>query len=143
MAWWKYTKKPWEGPWGSTGIWNWADEITSKWHIPDKIELHDCTFRDGEQSTIGCALTKKDYIDIAEAMSDWGMHRFEMMPATSKDNYEAAKEINGMGLKAQMWGFCRARVDDVKFSIDVGMKGVTIEMTAEGYLKGNSNLLAS
>jgi homocitrate synthase NifV len=135
-AWWKYLKKPWEGPWGSTGIYNWADEITEKWHMPETVELHDCTFRDGEQSTLGVSFNKKDYIDIAQAMSDWGMHRYEIMPAVSPVNYEAAQELSGMGLKAEMWGFCRAREDDVQAAVDIGMKGVIVELSAHGYLTG-------
>lgn len=133
---WKYTKKPWEGVWGATSPYNWADEITEKWRVPDKVELHDCTFRDGEQCTIGVPLNKQDYIDIACAMSDWGISRYEFMPATSKENAEAAKELNKMGLKAEMWGFCRSMVEDIKAAIDCGMKGVEIEMSPRGYLTG-------
>jgi isopropylmalate/homocitrate/citramalate synthase len=136
--WWRWLKKPWEGPWGQTGVYNWADEITKNWKIPEKIELHDCTFRDGEQCTLGAPYNKQDYIDIASAMSDWGMHRYEIMPAVSPVNYEAAKEISGMGLKAEMWGFCRARKDDVQAAIDIGMKGVIIELSAHGYLTGTA-----
>jgi len=72
-------------------------------------------------------------------MSDWGIHRYEMMPATSKENTLAAKDMVKMGLKAQMFGFCRAMVEDIKYAIDVGMKGVIIEMSAQGYLTGAGN----
>jgi len=58
------------------------------------------------------------------------------MPATSKENREAAKEIAGMGLKMQMWAFSRAMVEDIKYAIDCEMKGVCVEMSPRGYLTG-------
>jgi len=91
---WKWMKRPFEGPWGLTSPYNWAEEVTKKWKLPKNIELHDATFRDGEQSTLGAPLQKQDYIDIACAISDWGVHRFEFMPATCNGLWKKDKCIS-------------------------------------------------
>ena len=106
-------KKPWEGPWGYTSPYNWNESIRSKYRISENVELYDASFRDGEELP-GVVFSIQDKIDIAIAMSDWGIKKIEI-PAR---DFEALKELTGLGLQADIYAFSRAREDDVQNAID-------------------------
>jgi isopropylmalate/homocitrate/citramalate synthase len=91
--------------------------------------IHDCTLRDGEQAP-GVVFTKKEKIDIANALDEAGVHRIEAgMPAVSPDDRDAIKEIAGSASKAQVFAFGRARREDVDLALQCNVKGMTIEIS--------------
>ena len=107
--------------------WNLMEEVKRELHLPKKVYLHDTTLRDGEQFP-GVEFTKEDKIKIGKALSDYGVHRIEIMPAVSIQDQETAAELNGMGLSAEIVGFCRCVKDDVQKAVDAGCKAVVMEI---------------
>ena len=109
-------------------------EVTSTFDLPEKVEIHDATLRDGEQ-TPGVVMSPEDKIAIAEMMSDVGVNRIEAgMPAVSPDDYKAIKTICGLGLKSKIYTFARAMQADMDAAVDCGAHGVIIEVPI-GYPK--------
>ena len=70
-----------------------APEVKANRTLPEKVEIHDATLRDGEQ-TPGVVMDVKDKIAIAEALADVGIERIEAgMPAVSEMDFEAIKQL--------------------------------------------------
>jgi len=96
--------------------------------IPPKVELHDATLRDGEQ-TPGVVFSPDDKVEIATMLDSLGVERIEAgMPAVSEDDFEAIKRITALGLKARVFSFARALDEDVDMAKACGAHGVVIEI---------------
>src|SRR5690554_4248621 len=123
-----------EGEWWVSPF-NVKPEVRAEFaELPAKVEIHDATLRDGEQ-TPGVVMSPADKIAIAEMMSDVGVDRIEAgMPAVSPDDYEAIKTICGLGLKSKIYTFARAMQADMDAAVDCGAHGVIIEVPI-GYPK--------
>lgn len=123
-----------EGEWWVSPF-NVKPEVRAQFpELPAKVEIHDATLRDGEQ-TPGVVMSPADKIAIAEMMSDVGVDRIEAgMPAVSPDDYEAIKTICGLGLKSKIYTFARAMQADMDAAVDCGAHGVIIEVPI-GYPK--------
>ncbi|MGA0805932.1 MAG: homocitrate synthase/isopropylmalate synthase family protein [Pseudohongiellaceae bacterium] len=122
-----------EGQWWVSPF-NVKPEVTAEFELPAKVEIHDATLRDGEQ-TPGVVMDPADKIAIAEMMSDVGVDRIEAgMPAVSPDDYKAIKAICGLGLKSKIFTFARAMQADMDAAVDCGAHGVIIEVPI-GYPK--------
>jgi len=64
---------------------NFVDEVTGQFDLPHKVEIHDATLRDGEQ-TPGVVFRKDDKVRIAEMLDEVGVERIEAgMPAVSEE----------------------------------------------------------
>ena len=82
---------------------NFADGVINDFDIPDKVEIHDATLRDGEQ-TPGVVFRKEDKIRIAQMLDDVGVERIEAgMPAVSEEDFQAIKEISKLNLNAKIF----------------------------------------
>jgi methanogen homocitrate synthase len=113
---------------------NFVDEVTSKFELPEKVEIHDATLRDGEQ-TPGVVFRKDDKVRIAQKLDEVGIERIEAgMPAVSQEDFDAIKAISKLGLKAKIFTFARALPVDIDKAIDCGADGVIIEIPI-GYPK--------
>jgi len=113
---------------------NFTKEVTDEFSIPEKVEIHDATLRDGEQ-TPGVVFRKEDKIRIAQMLDEVGVERIEAgMPAVSVEDFQAIKEISKLGLKAKIFTFARALPVDIDKAIDCGADGVVIEIPI-GYPK--------
>ena len=87
---------------------NFADEVIESFDLPEKVEIHDATLRDGEQ-TPGVVFRKEDKVRIAQKLDDVGIERIEAgMPAVSEEDFQAIKEISQLGLNAKIFTFARA-----------------------------------
>src|ERR1700688_5083148 len=87
---------------------NCLPEVRAKYDLPQRVEIHDATLRDGEQ-TPGVVFSISDKIAIAEKLDEVGVERIEAgMPAVSEQDFEAIKHISKMGLKAKIYTFARA-----------------------------------
>ena len=107
---------------------NYLDEITKEYSLPNKLKIYDVTLRDGEQSP-GVVFRKEDKIKIAQKLDELGVQRIEGgMPVVSDDDKEAIKEIVNLGLTSDIWGFCRCIKSDVDACIDVGVDSVICEI---------------
>ena len=89
------TKTPWKTDKWFVSPWNYEPEVVKQFSFPPakKIKIHDITLRDGEQQA-GIAYTLEDKMKIAKALAEAGVHRIEAgMPAVSKVDEAAIKEI--------------------------------------------------
>ena len=108
---------------------NFMEEMEAeKRFLPKKIYLHDTTLRDGEQFA-GVVFTKEDKVLIGKALSELGVHRVEVMPAVSQDDFEAVEELTSLGLSAEIVGFCRSVKGDIQKAADAGCPAIELEIT--------------
>jgi len=108
---------------------NFMEEMEAeKQFLPKKISLHDTTLRDGEQFA-GVVFTKEDKVLIGKALSELGVHRVEVMPAVSQDDFEAVKELTSLGLSSEIVGFCRSVKGDIQKAADAGCPAIELEIT--------------
>jgi isopropylmalate/homocitrate/citramalate synthase len=113
---------------------NFVDEVRGELEIPAKVEIHDATLRDGEQ-TPGVVFRKDDKVRIARMLDEAGVERIEAgMPAVSDEDFAAIKEITGLGLRAKIYSFARAMTIDIDKAVECGCHGVVIEIPI-GYPK--------
>lgn len=107
---------------------NYREEYRNSWKLQKSIKIHDATLRDGEQ-TPGVVLKKEEKIRIAEKLSEAGIHRIEAgMPAVSKEDREAIAEIIKLNLPSTIFGFVRAKEEDIIMAKECGVDGVIIEV---------------
>lgn len=126
--------QPWKTPKWFVSPWNYLPEVASEYAFAPQIKIHDMTLRDGEQQA-GLELRKDDKIRIAEALAEAGVHRIEAgMPAVSKQDEEAVREIVKRNLGPEIFAFCRCVVDDVKRAADCGVSGIVIEIPASEHI---------
>ncbi len=113
---------------------NFVDEVRGGLDLPEKVEIHDATLRDGEQ-TPGVVFRKDDKVRIAQKLDEVGVERIEAgMPAVSDEDFAAIKEITRLGLKAKIYAFARAMTVDIDKAVECGAHGVVIEIPI-GYPK--------
>ena len=92
---------------------NVVPDVTAQMNLPKKVEIHDATLRDGEQ-TPGIVFSVEDKIAIAEKLAEVGVERIEAgMPAVSEPDFEAIKRISKLGLKSKIFTFARAMNADM------------------------------
>lgn len=128
------SEQPWKTDRWFVSPWNFADEVRSQLHFPQKIKIHDITLRDGEQQT-GIVFRKDDKIRIAEALAEAGIHRIEAgMPAVSPSDEAAIKEIVKRNLGPQIFAFSRCMIDDVKRAVDCGVSGIVMEIPSSEHI---------
>lgn len=131
------TGTPWRQEKWFTSPWNFAEEAIQGFEFPEKIKFHDVTLRDGEQQA-GLLFTKDQKIALADKMAEMGMHRIEAgMPAVSTQDRDAIIEIakryqdpNG----PEIFAFARCMREDVKRSVDCGVKGIVVEIPSSDHL---------
>jgi isopropylmalate/homocitrate/citramalate synthase len=112
---------------------NQKPEVLGQTHFPKRLKFYDTTLRDGEQ-TIGVAFDKKEKLQIAKILDELGVDRIEAgMPVVSKEDKKAVELIVKAGLRAEIWGFCRAVKGDIDACIDVGVKHVICEIATSPY----------
>ena len=113
---------------------NFIPEVTDKLDLPEKVEIHDATLRDGEQ-TPGLVFSIEEKVAIAKKLDEVGIDRIEAgMPAVSPQDFEAIKQISALGLNAKIYTFARAMNADIDKAVECGADGVIIEVPI-GYPK--------
>lgn len=113
---------------------NFKSDVRAGLELPPKVEIHDATLRDGEQ-TPGVVFSVDDKIQIATKLSEVGVERIEAgMPAVSPQDAQAIKEISKLGLNSRIFTFARAMKQDIDMALECGADGVIIEVPI-GYPK--------
>ncbi len=126
--------QPWKTDQWFSSPWNYLPEVTEGFNIPERIEIHDVTLRDGEQQA-GVEFTADDKVEIAIALAEAGIHRIEAgLPAVSPADTEAVKRIVQLGLDTEVYAFSRCMVSDVQLAVDCGVSGVVMEVPASHHL---------
>ncbi len=129
-------KTPWKTDKWFVSPWNYDPEVTRELNFPPakEIKIHDITLRDGEQQA-GIAYTFEDKIRIAKALAEAGVHRIETgMPAVSKADEAAIKEIVQMNLGPEIFAFSRCMAADVKLAKECGVKGIVVEIPSSEHI---------
>jgi isopropylmalate/homocitrate/citramalate synthase len=125
---------PWKTDMFFSSPWNYLPEVTDSFHLPEKIQIHDVTLRDGEQQA-GVEFTVDDKLRIAEALSEAGIHRIEAgLPAVSPSDTEAVKRIAAAGFDAEIYAFSRCMTSDVELALECGVSGVIMEVPASHHV---------
>jgi isopropylmalate/homocitrate/citramalate synthase len=129
------TNTPWHTDRWFTSPWNHDDEVARTWaDMPDEIQIHDVTLRDGEQQA-GVMFTADDKMRIAEKLAEAGVHRIEAgLPAVSEQDEKAVTAIAKMDLPSKVYAFSRCMVPDVQKAIDCGVEGIIIEIPSSRHL---------
>ncbi len=113
---------------------NVTDDVRQSFSLPPRVQIHDATLRDGEQ-TPGVVFSVADKIAIAEMLASVGVDRIEAgMPAVSDDDVAAIKQITRLGLTSRIYTFVRAITADIDKSLECGVHGVILEVPI-GYPK--------
>jgi len=113
---------------------NLVPEVRNTFSLPPRVEIHDATLRDGEQ-TPGVVFSIADKVAIAEKMAEIGVDRIEAgMPAVSDQDFQAIKEIAKLNLPSKIFTFARAMRADIDKSLECGAHGVIVEVPI-GYPK--------
>lgn len=129
-------KQPWKTDKWFVSPWNYEPEVTAgfKFPPPSEIKIHDITLRDGEQQA-GIVYTRQDKLRIAKALAEAGVHRIEAgMPAVSKEDEAAIKEIVQANLGPQIFAFSRCMVADVKLAKECGVHGIVVEIPSSEHI---------
>ncbi|MBU1205532.1 MAG: pyruvate carboxyltransferase [Proteobacteria bacterium] len=129
-------KQPWKTEKWFVSPWNYEPVVTSKFQFPPakEIKIHDITLRDGEQQA-GIAYTLEDKMKIAKALAEAGVHRIETgMPAVSKEDERAIKEIVQANFGPDIFAFSRCMVSDVKLAKECGVNGVVVEIPSSEHI---------
>jgi isopropylmalate/homocitrate/citramalate synthase len=113
---------------------NFVEEVVKSFKLPEKVIIHDTTLRDGEQQA-GLVFRKNEKIEIAMALDEAGVHRIEVgMPAVSREDFEAVKEVAKQGLKAMVMAFVRCLKSDVDMVLKCDVPGVVMELPSSRHL---------
>jgi len=113
---------------------NLSPEVRNTYQLPPRVQLHDATLRDGEQ-TPGVVFSVADKVAIAEKLAEIGVDRIEAgMPAVSDQDFQAIKEITKLNLPSKIFTFARAMRADIDKSLECGAHGVVVEVPI-GYPK--------
>ncbi|MEM3400078.1 MAG: 2-isopropylmalate synthase [Candidatus Micrarchaeia archaeon] len=104
--------------------------------MPKSVAIYDCTLRDGEQ-TPGVSFKKEEKLRIARQLDKLGVDYIEAgFPINTKPEFEAVKEIAGMGLSAKISGLARVIREDMDACIDAGVSMVHVFVsTSDIHLK--------
>lgn len=109
-------------------------EANIKGQYPKEVGIHDVTLRDGEQ-TVGVAWKDDERILITELLDELGVQSIEVgMPVVSKSIQKAIKVLVEKKLRANLVTLCRSKIDDVKLSMDLGIKHVIVEHPINPYI---------
>ena len=128
------SESPWKTDLFFSSPWNFLPEVTESFRLPEKIQIHDVTLRDGEQQA-GVEFTADEKVRIAEALSEAGIHRIEAgLPAVSPADTEAVKRIAAAGFDAEIYAFSRCMVSDVELALECGVSGVIMEVPASHHI---------
>ncbi|HEX2152516.1 MAG TPA: pyruvate carboxyltransferase [Acidimicrobiia bacterium] len=126
--------EPWKTDRWFSSPWNYHPDVTADFNLPDSLQIHDVTLRDGEQQA-GVEFTTADKLRLAEALSEAGIHRIEAgLPAVSPADEAAVRQIVDAGLDSEIYAFSRCMVPDVQLAIDCGVSGVVMEIPSSHHL---------
>lgn len=113
-------------------------EILGNVKIPDKVEIHDVTLRDGEQQA-RITFRRDDKIAIATKLSEAGVDRIEAgMPSVSPEDASVVKEIAHLGTGSKVYSFARCMKGDVDSAIIADVDGIIMEIPSSDHLIRNA-----
>jgi isopropylmalate/homocitrate/citramalate synthase len=130
---------PWKTDKWFTSPWNWAAQVRQDFRFADEIELYDVSLRDGEQQA-GLIFDRDLKLALAEKLAEVGVHRIEAgMPVVSPQDAEVIKILAARNdFPARIFSFARCLKEDVKRSVDLGVKNICMEVPISDHLIENA-----
>ena len=126
--------EPWKTEKWYTSPWNFTEEVAGNYHFAPKIKFHDVSLRDGEQQS-GLIFNKDQKVALAEKLAEAGIHRIEAgMPAVSKQDEAAIREIVKRNLGPEIFAFARCVKADVQLAADCGVNGIVVEIPSSEHI---------
>ncbi|MCI0404144.1 MAG: hypothetical protein L0212_11590 [Acidobacteria bacterium] len=107
----------------------WVSELNQRARLERAapVRFYDTTLRDGEQ-TVGVVLDPQQKLAISRKLDELGVGRIEAgFPLVSPEDAEAIALILKAGLRAEVWGFARARRQDVDELLRLQVPACVIE----------------
>jgi isopropylmalate/homocitrate/citramalate synthase len=102
--------------------------------MPDDVQFHDTTFRDGEQQP-GVVFSEDEKVELGKLYSDIGIDRLEPgLPLVSDADQNAIKRLANEGLDADVYGFTRCVKSDVEVAVECDVDGVVMEIPSSRHL---------
>jgi 2-isopropylmalate synthase len=112
---------------------NFRPDVREGWLVPEGVEIHDVTLRDGEQ-TARIVFTAEEKILIAQELDMLGVASIEPgLPATPEDR-EVITTLASMGLRAKVKPLVRVRQEDVENAIECRADAIVLEFGINPYL---------
>jgi len=131
-------RTPWHTDQWFVSPWNYLPEVVQSFQFPSRIQIHDLTLRDGEQ-TSGVCFRKAEKVRIAGQLAELGVHRIEAgTPAVSPDDEAAVREICRLKLGPKIFALARCLVEDVNRAVDCGVDGLIVEIPCSEHLIKNA-----
>jgi isopropylmalate/homocitrate/citramalate synthase len=125
---------PWQTDQWFVSPWNYLDEVVKGFQLPRRVKFHDICLRDGEQQA-GVEMTAQEKVKLATMLAEAGVHRIEGgMPAVSPADAQAIKTMVKKNLPAEIFAFSRCMKEDVKRSVDCGVKGIVMEVPSSEHI---------
>lgn len=92
-----------------------------------RVGLYDTTLRDGEQA-VGVVFSAAEKLELARLLDEMGVDRIEAgFAQVSEEDRRAIEMILKAGLRAEIWGFSRALIEDVDAVLKLGCRFTVIE----------------
>jgi homocitrate synthase NifV len=103
----------------------------------EEIIIDDTTLRDGEQSA-GVVFSREEKLKIALMLDSIGVREIECgIPAMGREEQESIRALVGMGLNARLITWNRAVIEDIRTSIECGVKAVDISLSVSDIMIAN------
>lgn len=104
------------------------------------VFLNDTTLRDGEQAP-GVAFTRREKIEIAEALAEAGVPEIEAgTPAMGDEEIETLRSIVSLNLPTRVMAWCRMSEGDLMGAVAAGVRIVNLSIpTSDRQLAGKLN----
>ncbi len=112
---------------------NWWPEIREQITEHKKVNIHDVTLRDGEQ-TARIAFTPDEKIFLARELDRLGVYSIEPGLAATAEDQEVIKTLSQMGLNAKIVPLVRVKEEDVKATLEAKADGMLLEFAINPYL---------
>jgi isopropylmalate/homocitrate/citramalate synthase len=119
-----------------TSCWNHTREACAQRRLPDSIQFHDVTLRDGEQQA-GMIFSLAERLEIARYLAGVGVHRIETgIPAESAEDAELLEKLAEENLGVKLMAFTKCAPKDVCKVRAHGAAGVVMKtITSEHLLR--------
>lgn len=105
---------------------NWQEKIISQYNLPEKVQIHDATIREGQQAP-GIVFREDEQVRIARALDELGVSRIEVIPIIFEEDKRATKKIVKEALDAVVISFVSWKKEDIDTALDCDLEAVLLD----------------